>query len=61
MSTKPTRSRILCMQCEQIEKSCTCDKYCALCQSELDVRLCTDGLLYCEHCRSACDYKPADA
>jgi len=31
-----------------------------LCQSELEVRLCTDGLLYCEACRIACDYKLAN-
>jgi hypothetical protein len=30
------------------------------CQSELGVRLCTDGLFYCDACRNACDYKPVD-
>jgi len=29
------------------------------CQSQLDVRLCTDGLMYCEGCRTACEYKVA--
>jgi hypothetical protein len=24
------------------------------------VRLCEDGLYYCEACREACDYKPQD-
>jgi hypothetical protein len=26
----------------------------------LDVRLCSDGLYYCEPCRTACDYKVSD-
>jgi hypothetical protein len=30
------------------------------CQSELAVRLCTDGLFYCDACRNACDYKTVD-
>ena len=42
------------------EKACECEKFCCLCQSVIDVRLCTDGLLYCEPCRTACDYKTAD-
>lgn len=60
MSTKAA-SRIVCMQCEQIESRCICEKYCVLCQTEIDVRLCTDGLMYCEPCRTACDYKVAEA
>ena len=31
-----------------------------LCQSVLDVRICNDGLMYCEPCRTACDYKTSD-
>jgi hypothetical protein len=27
---------------------------------EHDVRLCNDGLYYCQECREACDYLPAD-
>ena len=46
-----------CAQCEQFETSCECEKFCCLCQSVIDIRLCNDGLLYCEPCRSACDYK----
>ncbi|MGA9470986.1 MAG: hypothetical protein WBV36_00905 [Terriglobales bacterium] len=61
MSTKAAASRVVCMQCEQIESHCICEKYCVLCQTEIDVRLCTDGLLYCEPCRTACDYKVAEA
>jgi len=39
------------------EKQCECDKFCSLCQSSLDIRICSDGLMYCEPCRTACDYK----
>jgi len=34
--------------------------FCCLCQNVLDVRICTDGLMYCEACRTACDYKTSD-
>jgi len=60
MSSKPAGAPIRCAQCEQIESRCHCEKFCILCQSQLDVRLCTDGLMYCEPCRTACDYKPVD-
>jgi hypothetical protein len=59
MASKPG-TQIRCGQCEQIESRCYCEKFCILCQSQLDIRLCTDGLMYCEPCRTACDYKPAD-
>jgi hypothetical protein len=59
MSSKPGVSRIVCAQCDQPEALCSCDKFCIFCQSLLDVRFCTDGLMYCEACRSACDYKIA--
>ena len=60
MSTKPARGRALCAQCEQPEKNCSCEKFCVLCQSEIAIRLCTDGLLYCEACRTACDYQTVE-
>jgi hypothetical protein len=60
MSSKPGVSQIVCAQCERSEANCWCEKYCVLCQSQLDIRLCTDGLLYCEACRTACDYKLAN-
>jgi hypothetical protein len=60
MSSKPVMSGTICAQCERSEASCWCEKFCALCQSQLDVRLCTDGLLYCEACRTACEYKTAN-
>jgi hypothetical protein len=37
-----------------------CEKYCILCRSMMEVRLCTDGLMYCEDCRTACDYQTAE-
>ena len=30
------------------------------CQSVIDIRICNDGLMYCEPCRTACEYKTAD-
>ena len=60
MSYRESAKRIVCAQCEQIEERCGCDKFCVLCQSELEVHLCTDGLLYCDACRTACDYKLAN-
>lgn len=52
--------KLVCMQCEAPESRCVCEKYCCLCQTLLDVRLCQDGLYYCAPCREACDYKTAD-
>jgi hypothetical protein len=60
MSSRPGMSRIVCAQCERPEESCYCDKFCVYCQSQLDVRLCTDGLMYCQACREACEYKTAN-
>jgi hypothetical protein len=42
------------------EGSCQCDKFCCLCQTTENVRICEDGLMYCEPCRDACDYKTSD-
>ena len=55
-----TKVRVLCSQCEQLEQRCECEKYCVLCQGQLDVRLCVDGLYYCDACRQACDYKVSE-
>jgi hypothetical protein len=55
-----TKTKFRCMQCELTEEKCVCEKYCSFCQSELDVRLCYDGLYYCGACREACDYKPGE-
>ncbi len=58
MSTGTVKFR--CAQCERSEDDCECEKYCCLCQSVVDIRICTDGLMYCEPCREACDYKTSD-
>jgi hypothetical protein len=55
-----TKVRVLCSQCEQPEHRCECEKYCVLCQGQLDVSLCVDGLYYCDACRQACDYKVSE-
>lgn len=44
-----------CMQCDQTEEKCDCDRYCGMCQGGHDVRLCKDGLYYCLECRESCD------
>jgi len=60
MASRPPSHIIVCAQCEQPESQCYCEKFCILCQSQMDVRLCTDGLMYCEPCRTACEYKVAN-
>ena len=60
MSTGTGSAKYKCAQCEQTEGSCQCEKFCCLCQSVIDIRLCNDGLLYCEPCRTACDYKTSE-
>ena len=58
MATAKSKSR--CAQCELVEERCECERYCCLCQAQVDIRLCQDGLYYCLPCREACDYKVAD-
>jgi hypothetical protein len=50
--------RYKCMVCEQEEDNCVCQKYCAICQSENDCRMWSDGFYYCQECREVCDYQP---
>ena len=57
-AASPVRYR--CAQCEQPENSCECEKFCCLCQSVIDIRICSDGLMYCEPCRTACEYKTSE-
>ncbi|MCU1255537.1 MAG: hypothetical protein JWM83_1836 [Candidatus Angelobacter sp.] len=45
----------ICGICDLPERSCTCNKYCMLCQSLHEIRLCEDGAYYCPPCREACD------
>ena len=44
-----------CNICDQEESRCQCDKYCFLCQGGHNIRLCQDGMYYCQDCREACD------
>ena len=50
--------RFHCAICDLPESRCICEKYCNLCQSEHQVRLCHDGQWYCLECREACDLSP---
>ncbi len=61
MSTATGSAQYRCLQCDQSESSCYCEKFCVLCQSLLDVRICDDGLMYCEPCRKACEYKTSES
>jgi hypothetical protein len=47
--------QIVCVQCDQTEEYCTCEKYCTICKGQSGVRLGADGLYYCPDCREACD------
>ncbi len=46
-----------CLQCDQEEERCNCDKFCGFCEGFNDVRLCPDGIYYCQDCRLSCGYK----
>lgn len=50
------KNKYRCLQCEMTEDRCSCEKYCCLCQSQMDVHLGQDGLYYCQACREACEY-----
>ncbi len=50
--------RYHCAVCDQVESECKCDRYCILCMSFHDVRLCQDGSYYCLECRESCEYLP---
>jgi hypothetical protein len=60
MSTGTGTAKYRCSQCEMPENQCQCEKYCCLCQAVTAIRVCSDGLMYCEDCRKACDYKTSD-
>ena len=47
----------ICAQCDKTEARCDCGKYCMLCKSEDNVRLCQDGQYYCQVCRECCDFQ----
>ena len=46
--------------CDKPETSCQCDKFCAMCKSDENVRLCFDGCHYCEGCREVCELSVED-
>jgi hypothetical protein len=52
-----TKTKARCNQCDQVEERCECEKYCLFCQGQLNVRLCEDGLYYCDACREAAGYQ----
>ncbi len=60
MSTGTDPAKYRCSQCDRPEDSCDCEKFCCLCQAVIDIRVCDDGLMYCEDCRKACDYKTSE-
>ncbi len=49
-----------CTVCDKPENQCTCNRYCALCHADYELRLTEDGQYYCRDCREACDYKSQD-
>ena len=53
-------TQFLCLVCGHPEETCTCIRYCALCQTEYSLRLTEDGQFYCADCREACGYKTQD-
>jgi hypothetical protein len=52
-----TKTRVRCNQCDQLEERCECEKYCILCQGQMNVRLCEDSLYYCDACREAAGHE----
>ena len=56
----PMPGQVVCVQCDKTEEHCACEKYCTICQGQVGVRLCMDGLYYCPDCREACDVSLAD-
>lgn len=45
-----------CTVCGENEERCQCPRFCMLCSSDSDVRLCDDGCYYCDICREICGY-----
>ena len=50
-----------CAMCDMPEDRCTCEKYCAICKGQHNVRMGADGLYYCPECREACDVPLANS
>ena len=49
-----------CTSCGLGEDKCKCERFCILCSSEDDARLCQDGCYYCRECREVCEFTPSD-
>ena len=45
-----------CTACTLPEHKCQCEKFCILCRSDYNVRLCQDGCYYCRDCREVCEF-----
>lgn len=50
----------ICTMCDKSEKECHCDRFCTICKSDYNVRLCYDGCYYCQVCREVCELTPED-
>jgi len=48
-------SETVCAVCDKPEHECDCARYCIICHGQWQIRLCNDGLFYCQDCREACD------
>ncbi len=46
----------ICTVCAATEDKCQCPRFCSLCKSDYQVRLCDDGCYYCADCREICGY-----
>ena len=46
----------ICTMCDNREEDCRCERFCTLCKSDSNVRLCDDGCYYCGDCREICGY-----
>jgi len=45
-----------CTVCGLPEDRCQCPRFCMLCKSDYNVRLCEDGCFYCYDCREICGF-----
>ncbi len=52
--------KVNCIVCDQPEERCKCERYCAMCHDDHQIRLCTDGQYYCLNCREACDFQVSE-
>ena len=50
----------VCTSCGVKESKCKCARFCILCNSDYNVRLCQDGCYYCADCREVCEFQVED-